>query len=118
MEAHSRPNLIASFSRTFRFAADASASASRTVFKNVPKFLWTFVNSWFSLSTLESVLLRNELENADSQVIYQPEGVSLRFNIQPEANAFRLIRPYHRNDQLQFKLLSGTLSLAAVSERA
>ncbi len=39
----------------------------------------------------ESVPLRNELENADLQVIYQPEGVSLRFNTQPEANAFRLI---------------------------
>ncbi len=44
-----------------------------------------------SRKALESVLLRNELENADLQVIYQPEGVSLRFITQPEANAFRLI---------------------------
>ncbi len=44
-----------------------------------------------SQKALESVPLRNELENADLQVIYQPEGVSLRFNTQPEANAFRLI---------------------------
>ncbi len=66
----------------------------------------------------ESVLLRNELENADLQVVYQPEGVSLRFKTQPEANAFRLIRLYHRNDQLQFKLLSGRLSQASGSRSA
>ncbi len=31
-----------------------------------------------SRNAFESVLLRNELENADLQVIYQPEGVSRR----------------------------------------
>ena len=39
----------------------------------------------------ESVSLWNPIENTDLQVTYQPEGVSLRFGTQPEANAFRLI---------------------------
>ncbi len=41
--------------------------------------------------TNESVSLWNPIENTDFQVTYQPEGVSLRFGTQPEANAFRLI---------------------------
>ena len=44
-----------------------------------------------SRNALESVLLRNQIENTDLQVTYQPEGVSLRLGTQPEANAFRLI---------------------------
>ena len=44
-----------------------------------------------SRSALESVPLRNQIESTDLQVFYQPEGVSLRFYPQPEANAFRLI---------------------------
>ncbi len=45
------------------------------------------IHSGISRSALKSVPLRNEIENADLQVIYQPEGVSLRFITQPEANA-------------------------------
>ena len=46
------------------------------------------------------------------QVFYQPEGVSLRFYPQPEANAFRLIQPNRCNNYYLFNLLSGTLSNA------
>ena len=46
------------------------------------------------------------------QAFYQPEGVSLRFYPQPEANAFRLIQPNRCNNYYLFNLLSGTLSLA------
>jgi hypothetical protein len=34
----------------------------------------------------------------ESMVFYEPEGVSLRFSTQPEANAFRLIKPNHRRN--------------------
>ena len=47
------------------------------------------------------------------QVFYQPEGFSLRFYPQPEANAFRLIQPNRRNNYYLFNLVSGTLSLAS-----
>ena len=56
--------------------------------------------------------LRNQIENTDLQVFYQPEGVSLRFYPQPEANAFRLIQPNRCNNYYLLNLLSGTLSLA------
>ena len=46
------------------------------------------------------------------QVFYQPEGVSLRFYPQPEANAFRLIKPNRCNNYYLFNLVSGTLSNA------
>ena len=46
------------------------------------------------------------------QVFYQPEGVSLRFYPQPEANAFRLIQPNRCNNYYLFNLVSGTLSNA------
>ena len=60
----------------------------------------------------ESVPLRNQIESTDLQVFYQPEGVSLRFYPQPEANAFRLIKPNRCNNYYLFNLLSGKLSNA------
>ena len=65
-----------------------------------------------SRKALQSVPLRNQIESTDLQVFYQPEGVSLRFYPQPEANAFRLIQPNHCNNYDLFDLLSGTLSNA------
>ena len=47
------------------------------------------------------------------QVFYQPEGVSLRFYPQPQANAFRRIQPNRCNNYYLFNLVSGTLSLAS-----
>ena len=42
------------------------------------------------------------------QVFYQPEGVSLRFYPQPEANAFRLIQPNRCNNYYLFNLVSSS----------
>ena len=51
------------------------------------------------------------------QVFYQPEGVSLRFYPQPEANAFRLIQPTSqrisfRSAAVQLILMIGSMSAA------
>ena len=39
-------------------------------------------------------------------MFYQPEGVSLRFYPQPEANAFRLKKPKHCNNYYLFTICS------------